>query len=154
MPRPSGIAFRLSQLGAHASARFAARLAELDLAPEHVGVLRIVGQQPGLSQQALAARLGALPSRIVKLVDELGDRGLVERRRSDTDRRTYELYVAAGAREQLGAVLSTVGDHDAELTRGLTSAEKKSLLELLDRVAHEQGLDDDVHPGHRQAPRS
>jgi DNA-binding MarR family transcriptional regulator len=146
VPRPSGIAFLLAQLGAHTSERFAARLAELDLTPAHVGVLRVVGQQPGLSQQALSERLGSLPSRIVRLVDELEERGLVERRRSQTDRRNHELYVAADAGERLGAVLAAVGAHDTEVTRGLTAREKQTLAELLAKVAKEQGLDSDVHP--------
>lgn len=148
MPRPSGIAFLLAQLGAHTSERFAARLRELDLTPAHVGVLRVVGQNPGLSQQALSERLGAQPSRIVRLVDELEDRGLVERRRSQTDRRNHELYVAADAGERLGAVLAAVGEHDTEMTRGLTAKEKQTLAELLTKVAKQQGLGGDVHPAY------
>jgi DNA-binding MarR family transcriptional regulator len=144
--RPSGIAFLLSQLGAHSSARFAERLAELDLTPEHVGVLRVVGQQPGLNQQALASRMDALPSRIVRLVDELEARRLIERRRSAADRRNYELYTVADAHDRLGAVLAAVGDHDAELTRGLTAAEKQALVQLLGKVATEQGLNPQAHP--------
>jgi DNA-binding MarR family transcriptional regulator len=146
--RPSGIAFLLAQLGAHTSERFAARLAELDLTPAHVGVLRVVGQSPGLSQQSLAERLGALPSRIVRLVDELEERDLVERRRSQTDRRNHELYVAAGAGATLGAVLAAVGEHDAETTAGLTVAERKRLAELLGKVAAAQGLNPEAHPSY------
>jgi len=148
VPRPSGIAFLLAQLGAHTSERFAARLAELDLTPAHVGVLRVVGQSPGLSQQALSERLGALPSRIVRLVDELEDRGLVERRRSQTDRRNHELHVAADAGDRLAAVLAAVGEHDTEMTRGLTAREKQTLAELLAKMATEQGLGGDVHPAY------
>jgi DNA-binding MarR family transcriptional regulator len=148
VPRPSGIAFLLAQLGTHTSERFAARLAELDLTPAHVGVLRVVGQQPGLSQQALSERLGALPSTIVRLVDELEERDLVERRRSQTDRRNHELYVAADAGERLQSVLATVGAHDAEITRGLTATEKQALADLLGKVAKEQGLSTDAHPAY------
>ena len=148
MPRPSGIAFLLAQLGSHVSDRFAARLAQLDLTPSHVGVLRVVGQHPGLSQQALSERMGALPSRIVRLVDELEERGLVERRRSVTDRRNHELYVAEGAGARLAAVLAAVGEHDAEVTRGLTAREKQTLAELLGKIAAEQGLNPDAHPAY------
>jgi DNA-binding MarR family transcriptional regulator len=151
--RPSGIAFLLAQLGAHTSERFAARLAELDLTPAHVGVLRVVGQHPGLSQQALSERLGALPSRIVRLVDELEERGLVERRRSRTDRRNHELYVAEGASERLGAVLAAVGEHDAEVTSGLTAREKQTLAALLGKMAENRGLNPEAHPAYG-APRA
>jgi DNA-binding MarR family transcriptional regulator len=146
--RPSGIAFLLAQLGAHTSERLAARLAELDLTPAHVGVLRVVGQNPGLSQQALSERMGALPSRIVRLVDELEGRGLVERQRSRTDRRNHELYVAADAGERLGQILGVVREHDAEITAGLSAAETKKLTELLGKMAARQGLNPEVHPSY------
>ncbi len=148
VPRPTGIAFLLAQLGAHASDRFAERMAALDLTPAHVGVLRVVGQHPGLSQQALSERLGALPSRIVRLVDELEQRGLVERRRSQKDRRNHELYVAASAGERIDAVLAAVGEHDVALTAGLTAAEKRTLVELLGKVAAQQGLSSEAHPSY------
>jgi DNA-binding MarR family transcriptional regulator len=135
VPRPSGIAFLLSQLGAHTAERFAERLRELDLTPAHVGVLRVVGQRPGLSQQALSKEMGTLPSSIVRLVDELEDRGLVERRRSRTDRRQQELFVRDDAGERIAAVLDVVGAHDAEVTAGLSAQERKTLLELLGKLA-------------------
>jgi DNA-binding MarR family transcriptional regulator len=146
--RPSGVAFLLAQLGAHVSERFADRLAALDLTPAHVGVLRVVGQNPGLSQQALSERLGALPSRIVRLVDELEERSLVERRRSQSDRRNHELYVSESAGERLGAVLAAVGEHDAEITHGLTAREKQTLVELLGKMAATQGLNPEAHPAY------
>jgi DNA-binding MarR family transcriptional regulator len=149
MKQPSGVALLLSRLGAHVSGRFAARLAELGLTPPQVGVLRIVGQSPGLSQQVVAERLGAAPSRVVKLVDELEARGLVERRRSATDRRQQELHVIAGAGERIAAVRAVVRDHDADIASALTTEELDELLRLLTKVADAQGLGSDGHPGSR-----
>jgi DNA-binding MarR family transcriptional regulator len=146
---PSGAALLLSSLGAHVSARFAERLSELDLTPAQVGVLRVVGRSPGLSQQAVAERLGASPSRVVKLVDELEERGLVERRRSATDRRQQELHLAAGAGERVAAVRQVVSDHDADLTAALSTEEREALVGLLRKVAQAQGLGGEGHPGYR-----
>jgi DNA-binding MarR family transcriptional regulator len=143
--RPSGIAFLLAQLGSHASERFAARLAELDLTPAHLGVLRVVGQHPGLSQQAVSERTGALPSQIVRLIDELEERGLIERRRSTSDRRQHELHTRQDAKERLAQVLSAVRDHDAEITDGLTATEKELLAELLAKLAAARQLSPEVH---------
>jgi DNA-binding MarR family transcriptional regulator len=140
MKPPSGVALLLAQLGAHASGRFAARLAELDLTPAHAGVLRIIGQNPGLSQQSVSERLGAAPSRVVKLVDELEDMGLVERRRSADDRRTYELSIATGAVHQMAAVRSAVSQHEAALVASLSTEERQTLVTLLRKVAEAQGL--------------
>ena len=151
---PSGAALLLSHLGAHVAARFAERLSELDLTPAQVGVLRVVGQSPGLSQQALAARLGAAPSRVVKLVDELEERTLVERRRSRTDRRHHELHLAADAADRVTDVRQVVRAHDAAVTSALSEDELATLLTLLRKVAAAQGLATDGHPGYAVDPPS
>src|SRR5579872_2166678 len=88
-----GPAFLLSQVGAHSSARFAERLEPMGLKPPHVGILRVIDQADGLSQQALGERLGIFPSRLVAIVDELERLGLIERRHNPTDRRSYALYL-------------------------------------------------------------
>ena len=151
MRRPSGAALLLSQLGSHVSARFAERLVPLGLSPSHVGILRTVAAEPGLSQQALAARLGTVPSRVVKLLDELEERGLVERRRSSTDRRHHELHLAGAASARLADVRRVVGEHDAAVVEPLDAEEVETLLALLRKVAAGQGLEPGWHPGHRDA---
>ena len=71
-PEPAaGLAFLLSQVGAHAAARFAERLGPMDLTPAHAGILRAIERADGLSQQALGERLGVFPSRLVGMLDEL-----------------------------------------------------------------------------------
>src|ERR1700726_1946537 len=88
-----GAAFMLAQVGAHAAAKFAERLAGIDLVPAHAGIFRILSATPAISQQALATALGTVPSRLVALVDDLESRGLVERRAHESDRRTYALHL-------------------------------------------------------------
>src|ERR1700759_5437185 len=73
----TGSAFLLAQLGAHAAARFADRIASLDLTPAQAGLLRLIAREPGQSQQAIAGQLGTPASRLVLLVDELEGRGLI-----------------------------------------------------------------------------
>src|SRR5579884_3946353 len=89
----TSVAFLLAQVGAHAATQFGDRLAPLQLSRPHVGILNVVGAGAGLSQQALGEVLGILPSRLVQLVDELEERGLVERRDSAEDRRSYALHL-------------------------------------------------------------
>jgi DNA-binding MarR family transcriptional regulator len=148
--RPSGAALLLSQVGSHVAAEFARRLEPLGLTPSHVGILRVLALRAGISQQELAAAIGAVPSRVVKLLDELGDRGLVERRRSTSDRRHHELHLSPAAVEQLTQVLDVVREHDAAVTKGLSQAELKTLLGLLGKVADAQGIDAVGHPGFGQ----
>src|SRR6266436_9243554 len=67
--RPTGAAFLLAQLGAHAADRFGERIKDLGVAPRHAGILRIIATTPACNQRVLAKRLGVLPSRMVVLLD-------------------------------------------------------------------------------------
>ncbi|MET7395195.1 MarR family transcriptional regulator [Dactylosporangium sp. NPDC005572] len=145
-----GAAFLLAQLGAHATTAFAQRVAELDLTPPQAGLLRMLAQVPGQSQQTYAERLGMPPSRFVTLVDTMEQRGLVERRRGEPDRRAYALYLTDDGQE-LKRRLDAIGRaHEDDLCAALTTVERATLRELLTRMAQQQNLTAGVHPGYRQ----
>ncbi len=140
-------AFLLAQVGAHAAARFAERLGPLGLTPAHVGSLRIIAASEGASQQEVATRLGMFPSRLVALVDELQERGLVMRVENARDRRTYSLVLTADGRELLERIGRVAREHQESLLTSLSAEEREQLAALLRRIADQQGLQPGVHPG-------
>jgi DNA-binding MarR family transcriptional regulator len=142
---PHRTAFLLSQLGALASARFAERTRALGLTPADAGVLRLLGRAPGLNQRVLADRLGAVPSRIVALIDSLEARGLVERTRSSADRRSYELRLTENGQERLASLRRIAREHEAQLLGSLTPEQAEQLHDLLARLAAANSLDPDLH---------
>jgi DNA-binding MarR family transcriptional regulator len=144
----SSPAFLLAQIGAHAAARFAERLAVLEITPAHAGLLRVIAAADGASQQQVAHTLGMFASRMVALVDELQERKLVERLANPADRRTYSLALTAEGRHVLEAVGRVAREHQDVLLAALTKAERDTLAELLLRVADQQGLVRGVHPGY------
>jgi DNA-binding MarR family transcriptional regulator len=144
------VAFLLSQVGAHASAKFAERLEPLGLKPPHAGILRVVEQADGLSQQALGEKLGMFPSRLVGVLDELEELGLVERRDSPTDRRSYALYLTEAGRGALKEIGRVGREHQDALCAALDERERTQLAAFLTRIAAEQGLTPGVHPGFRK----
>jgi DNA-binding MarR family transcriptional regulator len=147
-PKPPGsAAFLLAQIGAHAATRFGERMAEIELAPAHAGILRAVATQPGISQQELSSHLGMLPSRLVPFIDELEQRGLLERRDDPEDRRVYALHLASKGARMMGDIARIARAHDDATCAALTAEERKELLALLQRVADQQGLTRGVHPG-------
>jgi DNA-binding MarR family transcriptional regulator len=143
--RSKRTAFLLSQLGALASSRFAERTREIGLTPSDAGVLRLLGRAPGLSQRSLADRLGAVPSRVVPLIDSLQARGLVQRVRSSTDRRNYELRLTVEGATVLRSLREIAERHEAELLAPLTSEQCAQLGSLLARLAGANALDTDLH---------
>ena len=144
---PQNLAFLLSQVGIHASACFAARLAEVDLQPPLFRVLNLVDAAEGRSQQEIAKAVQAPPSRMVGFVDELEQRGLVERRADPRDRRVRALYLTAAGREPLARGREVAREHEQELTQGLGEGERERLVELLGKVVEEQAIGQGVHPG-------
>lgn len=146
----SALAFLLSQVGAHAAARFAERLEPLGLTPPQAGILGVIKHANGLSQQALGERLGVFPSRLVAMLDELEERGLVERRDSPTDRRSYALYLTKAGRAALEQIARVGRDHQDALCAALDESERAQLADLLSRIAAQQGLTPGVHPGFRK----
>src|SRR5215469_8897782 len=105
-------AFLLAQVGAHAASQFGGRLARLRLLRPHAGILRLIGVSPGLSQQELGRRLAILPSQLVALLDELQERGLIERRQDASDRRTYALHLTASGRTTTEHIGRIAREHD------------------------------------------
>jgi len=147
------VAFLLSQLGHRSASVFADLIASIDLTPPHSGILRAIALEPGRSQQALSGQLGLLPSRVVAYVDELEDRGYVERRRNPDDRRLHALYLTAAGKKIMTKIAELGRQHETLMTAGLDSAQRGTLRQLLSIVAEEQGLTPHVHPGFRALGR-
>jgi DNA-binding MarR family transcriptional regulator len=146
---PSSAAFLLTQLGAHAAARFADRIGEHGLTPPQAGILGQLRARPGISQQELAELLGMLPSRIVAFVDELESAGYVERLRDGADRRRNALELTAAGKTVLRTIGAVARAHDADICSALTEKEHGELTALLTRIVQQQGLTPGVHPGYR-----
>lgn len=145
--RKSFAALLLAQLGAHAARRFAERLSPLKLTPPHAGILRRLAQESGLSQRELATRLGMHASRLVGIVDEMESLGLVAREGNADDRRTYSLQITPKGMETLAEIGKISWQHNESLCVALNEEERKTLVNLLQRIADREGLTPGVHPG-------
>ena len=148
------VAFLLSQLGHRSASVFADLIASIDLTPPHAGILRAIAAEPGRSQQALSGQLGLLPSRVVAYVDELQDRGYVERRRNPDDRRLHALYLTASGKKVMSKIGELGRQHERLMTAGLDTEQRDMLRQLLSVVAERQGLTPHVHPGYRTLGRA
>src|SRR5256885_6461975 len=78
----------LVKLGRALQHGFNEALKPIELTPRHLQVLDELRQGP-MSQQALADRVGADPTKLVGLLNDLEDRSLVLRRRDPVDRRRH-----------------------------------------------------------------
>jgi DNA-binding MarR family transcriptional regulator len=147
----TGVAFALAQLGAHATAQFARRMADLGLTPAQAGLLRLLAATPGRSQKELADDLGMPPTRFVPFADELDERGLIERRKNPADRRLHAVYLTEAGTALLGEIARAAMAHEQEICTGLSPGEREQLLDLLMRISDQQKLTAGIHPGYRHA---
>jgi DNA-binding MarR family transcriptional regulator len=148
--RPSGAAFLLAQLGAHGAERFGERVRVLGISRPEAGILRIIDATPSCNQQVLARMLGVLPSRMVILIDELAEKGLVERNRSKKDRRHSELVLTPKGNRMLEKLYKLAAEHEDDLCAALTTEERAMLAKLCEKIVAQQGLTPGVHPGYRK----
>jgi DNA-binding MarR family transcriptional regulator len=150
--QPAAVGFLLVQLGTHVARQFAERLEPLGIEPRHFGMLTRVAANEGTAQQAIGEFVGLNPTQTVFLVDELEDRGLVERRRNPSDRRSYGLYLTEAGRAMLASVREVIGSQGM-IGSSLTGPEREQLAGLLARLAREQGITEQSLPGARPRRR-
>src|SRR5580692_3449270 len=136
----AGFAYLLVQLGAHVAREFADELAPLGVEPRHVGMLTRLAANEGKAQQVIGELIGLNPTQMVFLVDELEERGWVERRRNPADRRSYALLLTDAGRDMLAKVQAAGRAHQQRLGAALSPREREQLTSLLRRIADEQGI--------------
>jgi DNA-binding MarR family transcriptional regulator len=104
------------------------------LTPGEFGLLVLVDRNAGLSQMALARALGIDRSTLVPILDRLEARGLLMRHRSPTDGRTHALALTPTGEKALARFARLVRVHERRIASGLSSAETRTLIELLEKV--------------------
>jgi DNA-binding MarR family transcriptional regulator len=128
---PAEEAWRLiGQLAQSQRGRFLATAGEFELSPPQCGALLMLEPDQPLPMRELAVRLHCDNSNVTGIVDRLEDRGLVERRSAEHDRRVKHLVVTergVALREQLAARMGQPPAGFAHLTAG----EQRMLRDLL-----------------------
>lgn len=117
-------------------ADFASTFAEAGeaLTPGEFGLLVLVERNAGLSQTALSRALAIDRSTLVPILNRLQERGFLVRHASPTDGRTHALALTAAGEKALAKFARLVKAHEKRITAGLSAAETRALIELLDKV--------------------
>ncbi len=98
-------------------------------------ILTLARHNPGISPARVADANDIERSLVAKLIAELEEQGLLERRPSSTDGRQKGLFITARGADFITAVMDTFArELEPRLTRNLSAAEQKTLRNLLRRV--------------------
>lgn len=148
---PPSVAFLVAQLGYDVGQQLGDALGALGLEHRHFGLLRLLAESGGASQRELGQLLRITPNRMVALVDDLEQKGLVERRPHPVDRRAYAVTLTAAGTEALGQAFQAAFGVEADLCAPLEKDERERLLSLLTKLAvarnEKTGALPGVHPG-------
>lgn len=113
---------------------FTATCADFGITPGLFGILAIVRNNPGLTQTAVAQAIETDRSAMVAAVDKLEKLGVIERRPSENDRRSYALYLTDKGKDFTDQLHKKVLAHEAHFEQVMNSGEKEWLLSILTRV--------------------
>jgi DNA-binding MarR family transcriptional regulator len=110
-------------------------LVEFGLRPADFAVLILVTNNTGLKQSDVAEALGIQRANFVAIIDGLESKGLLQRRKSDTDRRVHYLDMT----EQGTATVKTLSEvwrnHEGKLIDRLGGNDARDqLIDLLRRI--------------------
>ena len=128
-----GYAVRRAQMRVYD--HFFTALADLDTTPTRYTLMLLIRENPRIRSVDLARALGMARSGMVRLIDELEQRGLISRETDKKDRRNQALVLTSLGRRKLTRIQKVVEQHEAHVTANLSESEKEKLLELLWRVA-------------------
>src|SRR2546421_5684077 len=121
----------LKRLGWAVKDRAIAAYEATGLSPYHHAVLAVLEEAPPETQAMIAEALGYDPSHLVGLLDELEERGLIERRRDPSDRRRHLVSLTAEGKRSLSRLRSIVKRVDDEFFAPLDAEQREALQGLL-----------------------
>src|SRR5436305_5944271 len=97
-------------------------------------VLAKVERAEGLKQTELAEQMEMQPITLTRLIDKLCDRGWIERRSDDTDRRVNRLYLKEAAQPLLAKLGALKSELTATALQGISPTDAQRLLSQLESV--------------------
>jgi DNA-binding MarR family transcriptional regulator len=112
-------------------------MTEAGVRTQHYHVLASLADDGEAVQATLADRIVLDRSDLVTLLDELEALDYVVRRTDPADRRRKIVAITATGEKQLVAMDQLIYAAEAELLEPLSATERKTLLELLDRLTAE-----------------
>nr|WP_249779917.1 MarR family winged helix-turn-helix transcriptional regulator [Bradyrhizobium sediminis] len=110
---------------------FIRTLAAVDIKPTQYSVMTVIGANPGMTQMAVAKRLGIERARLVHLLDSLEARNLVKRVPSRTDRRSHALHLTPSGQTSLRQFKMLAAEHERHVDEKIGPENRRRLLEIL-----------------------
>lgn len=125
------IGYRLRRAQLSVFSDFIESCAEVGLRPAQFSVLYLIDQNHGIKQSDIAKALGFQRTNFVVMLDELESRGLARREKSETDKRSHEIYLTEQGKQRLEDAMEAVQAHEERMIAKIGADNKAELLKFL-----------------------
>jgi DNA-binding MarR family transcriptional regulator len=98
------------------------------------GILSVVRENPGINQGTVGRLLGIQRANMVAPVNELAERGLIERQADKEDRRAFSLALTPAGEALFLDLLVSIRAHEEAMLSDLGANERETLIALLARI--------------------
>jgi DNA-binding MarR family transcriptional regulator len=134
-PMTSRPAVLLGLLGHHAMDLMREALSDCGLKPRQMEILEFLVHQDQVGQRELGDTLAIDHSILVTMLNPLESEGLIERRRSCTDRRRHFVMLTEAGRRRYAEAAARIEGVEQQLLGRLPAADRVRLAELLTALA-------------------
>jgi len=131
MSNPPTLGFVLHEVARLLKRSFERKAKRLGLTRSQWQTLVYLNVHEGIHQGKLADILEIESITLVRILDKLEARGLIERRRHPTDRRMWQLYLRDAARPLITEMQKIGNLTRAEALAGVSAADRDRLLQIL-----------------------
>ena len=125
------LGFLLHEVARLLRKRFEQRAGHLGLTRSQWQAIAYLAKSEGINQAGLAEMMEIEPITLVRILDKLAERGLIERRQHPTDRRTWQLFLKEAARPLLVAMQPIGEATRAEALNGVSDGDRDRLFQTL-----------------------
>ncbi|WP_324780700.1 MarR family winged helix-turn-helix transcriptional regulator [Thiobacillus sedimenti] len=129
--RQESLGFLLADVSRLMRQAFSQRLEGSALTLAQARALIYVSRNEGLRQVELADMLEIQPISLARLIDQLADAGLVERRPDPADRRAYQLFLKPAATAELAAIEAVTASIRRDALAGIAKPQADAVLAAL-----------------------
>ena len=125
------IGFQVRQAQLQVFNHFRKTVGRIGITPGQAGILILIGNNPAISQAALARAIGVERATLGQIITDMETKSWVERHPSHSDKRSNALKLSSSGKAFLEQVLEKIAVHEQDLSAHLSAKERQEFLRLL-----------------------
>ena len=112
----------------------ALREANIDMTVDQWVILQELDKEDGLNQNELAERSFKHAPTVTRIVDNLTEKGLLERQPDPEDRRRYSICLTDSGKLEIKRILPIIKDFRERCWEGMSEDDLKKMMKLLNQI--------------------